>query len=415
MLSNKQKHIILDEILKSNSFKNSKLNSKLLLYLVECEIENKSPSEYSIAIDVFKKDSSFNPNEDTLIRVSVYNLRKKLERYYQNMGKHTKLRVKIPKGHYEVVFFNYSKESIIQKLLNPYFIFISIILLLASFIVFLLFRTSSYSQNSSKNLTESILSESLFSSFIESENLKLITLGDDFIYYSDFSEFNTSPIRKMYRNSNINSEEEFEIFLSKKTHESKLKKLPFSFFNQAAIWPLTNIVTFLAPYNIDYLIRSASTLTTNDIKGKDIVFLGSFWTLGILENIITDLGITYNIVGEEKLELKISTISDSTISLLRTGIAAYDHIDYSIFIKIPGPNNNSIYLFVSFYATGSVAAVKYMTNNENLKNIVRKLNLDSEKLPEYFYVVFKSTGHNRELLSTEIYYAGEIKSETIKW
>lgn len=76
MIDKNQKLQILDEILKSNSFINSKLNAKLLTYLVKCEISGKTPSEYSIAIDVFKKDASFNPNEDTLIRVSVYNLRK---------------------------------------------------------------------------------------------------------------------------------------------------------------------------------------------------------------------------------------------------------------------------------------------------------------------------------------------------
>lgn len=411
MLSSKQKHNILEEILKSNSFINSKLNSKLLIYLVECEIENKSPSEYSIAVDVFEKDSSFNPNEDTLIRVSVYNLRKKLERYYQNMGKRTKLRVKIPKGHYEVKFFNYSKENLIQKLLNPIFLFIPIILL-SIFVIFLLIKLSTLSENAPPILSKSILSESLFYDFIESKNSKLIMLGDDFIYYSDFSEFNTSLIRKMYRNSDINNEEEFEMFLSKKEDESKFKKLPFSFFNQAAVWPLTNIVSFLTPYSVDYSVRNSSAITTNDLKSNDIIFLGSFWTLGILENIIENLGISYNIVGEEKLGFNILT-NDTTISLVRTGVPAYDHIDYSLFIKIPGPNNNSIYLFVSFYATGSVGAVKYMTNNENLKNIIQTLN--SEELPECFYVVFESTGYNREVLSTKIYYASEIKSGTIKW
>lgn len=414
MINKSQKLSILEEILKSNSFANSKLNTKLLTYLVNCEISDKNPSEYSIAIDVFGKDSSFNPNEDTLVRVSVYNLRKKLERYYQNMGKRTKLRVKIPKGHYEVKFFNHSKENFKDNIKNPFFFLLPIIIILLAIIGFLINKLPS-DEELKKNVIISSFADRLFSEFLTSTNPKLISLGDDFIYYSDFSEFRTTPIRKMYRNSTINSEEEFEIFKSDDPERESLKKLPFSFFNQAAVWPLPYFVRVLHDYNINYDIKSASTLNSNDLKSKDIVFLGSFWTLGILDHVIKDLGITYSIIGDENLSIREDNVSDSTLIYKRTGVPAFDHLDYCTFIKIPGPNNSTIFLFTSFYATGSVGAIKYLTNEDTLNELKLKFEKDFENIPPYFIIVFKSTGYNREVLSTELVKIKEITPQSIAW
>jgi hypothetical protein len=123
----------------------------------------------------------------------------------------------------------------------------------------------------------------------------------------------------------------------------------------------------------------------------------------------------YTIIGKETLSLTLPNKKDSTVVLLRTGIPAYEHIDYSLFIKAPGPNNNTIYMIVSFYATGTVAATKYITNDETLSNVAKKLGVSSNEFPKYFYVVFKSNGHNREVLSTEIYFAGKIVPNMIKW
>jgi hypothetical protein len=413
-MEQEQKREILKEILKSNSFITSKLNSKLLTYLVECEISNKTPSEYSIALDVFGKDSSFNPNEDTLIRVSVYNLRKKLERYYLNMGKRTKLRVKIPKGHYEVKFFNYSKENFRDKLKNPFFFLSTIIIILLSIITFLLIQ---YPTNAElkKSVITSSFADHVYSEFLTSNNPKLISLGDDFIYYSDFSEFNTTSIRKMYRNSNINREEEFEKFKLANPEIEDMKKLPFSFFNQAAVWPLPYLVKSLHDYDIDYVIKSATSLNSNDLKSTDIIFLGSFWTLGILDHVINDLGITYNIIGDETLSIRDVSNIDSTITFKRTGVPAFDHIDYCTFIKIPGPNNSTIFLFASFFATGSVGAIKYLTNENTLSELEASFEKEFDSLPKHFLIVFKSNGFNREVLSTELVKIMQIDPKSIAW
>lgn len=413
MIDKKKKLDILEEIKKSKSFSNSKLNIRLLDYLVNCELSGKTPSEYSIAQDVFNKDSSFNPNEDTIVRVSIYNLRKKLERYYNNMGRKDKVRVKIPKGRYEVQFFNYSQENIVAKLTRPINWLVLLVVLLMVWILYLYTQIPS-SKNQNFTQTNNFAKE-IFSGFIESKKPKLVTLGDDFIYYTNFSEFKTKSIREMVRNSNINSEEEFEKVKSYDNSLKDYKKLPFSFFNQASVWALPLLTNLFNQFDIDFTLESSSSLTSNELKSHDIFFTGSFWTLGILQQVTSNLGISYNIIGDEKLSIRLDDLGDSVLVLEREGVPAFDHHDYSVFIKVPGPNHNIIYISASFYATGTVGTLKFLTEEKSLKKLEQAFLNKFESIPEYFMIILKSKGYNREVLSTDLLDVIKVKPEKIAW
>ena len=71
---------LLEKILKSKEFSHSKIYQSYLTYLVESSRKGKDLKETVIAIEVFGKDASFNPAEDTIVRSHTYTLRKKLER-----------------------------------------------------------------------------------------------------------------------------------------------------------------------------------------------------------------------------------------------------------------------------------------------------------------------------------------------
>ena len=60
----------------------SRVYGKLLSYLTLCASEGRSPKEAEIAVDVFDKGSAFDSNHDSVVRVSVHNLRQKFEKYY---------------------------------------------------------------------------------------------------------------------------------------------------------------------------------------------------------------------------------------------------------------------------------------------------------------------------------------------
>ena len=101
-LTSEVKQELLSQILSSPEFHDSKRYSELLQYLAEKSEKVTSLKETEIAIEVFSKDSKFDPNSDPLIRSYISNLRKKLEHYYLTTENKFDYKLVIPKGQYLV-------------------------------------------------------------------------------------------------------------------------------------------------------------------------------------------------------------------------------------------------------------------------------------------------------------------------
>ena len=95
-----------DRILASDVFSKSRRQSDFLDYVVNAALEGREDKlkEFSLGIDVFEKDDSFNPNIDSIVRVEASRLRGKLREYYVDQGQNDAVRIEIPKGHYVPVF-----------------------------------------------------------------------------------------------------------------------------------------------------------------------------------------------------------------------------------------------------------------------------------------------------------------------
>mgnify|MGYP003636120107 CR=1 FL=1 len=103
MENNKSYDKITAKIINSKSFGHSNTYANLLLFLVASTLEEDIPKETTIASEILGKPN-FDPSQSTLVRVYIYNLRKKLAKYYSKEGKEDKIIVQIPKGSYEVRF-----------------------------------------------------------------------------------------------------------------------------------------------------------------------------------------------------------------------------------------------------------------------------------------------------------------------
>lgn len=92
----------LDRILASETFARSDRGRKLLAYLVEREQagEGERLKGFSIAMDVFGKDSDFDPSTDAVVRVQAGRLRELLGQYYLTEGIHERVRIEIARGGY---------------------------------------------------------------------------------------------------------------------------------------------------------------------------------------------------------------------------------------------------------------------------------------------------------------------------
>jgi len=96
----------IQRILQSKAFRTSEVHRTLLSYLAERSIAGTADSlkEYTVGLDVFAKPSSYDPRQESTVRMHVARLRQKLSEYYHTEGVDDPIIVDLPKGGFKVNF-----------------------------------------------------------------------------------------------------------------------------------------------------------------------------------------------------------------------------------------------------------------------------------------------------------------------
>jgi len=96
----------LERILASPDFDASARNRRFLEYIVEETLAGRADrlKGLTIAIDVFGRDATIDPQNDPVVRIEAAKLRRRLERYYLTDGQDDPIRIDIPKGGYVPTF-----------------------------------------------------------------------------------------------------------------------------------------------------------------------------------------------------------------------------------------------------------------------------------------------------------------------
>jgi Tol biopolymer transport system component len=96
----------LTKILSSPVFVNSPRMIRFLKYVVETTLEGNAGriKEYVIALEVFEKSETYDPQADSTVRTEASKLRARLGRYYETEGRQDPVVISIPKGSYIPAF-----------------------------------------------------------------------------------------------------------------------------------------------------------------------------------------------------------------------------------------------------------------------------------------------------------------------
>jgi len=96
----------LQRILQSAEFRASDKQRKFLSFIVDETLEGRASQlkGYTVAVAVYGRSESFDPQVDPIVRVEAGRLRRALERYYLTAGKNDPVHINIPKGGYIPTF-----------------------------------------------------------------------------------------------------------------------------------------------------------------------------------------------------------------------------------------------------------------------------------------------------------------------
>jgi hypothetical protein len=101
----------LERIVQSAPFRTSEIHRALLTYLVQKSVSGEADSlkEYTVGLEVFHKPPSYDPRQESTVRMHTARLRQKLGEYYQTEGAADPIVISLPKGAFKIVI-SYRQE-----------------------------------------------------------------------------------------------------------------------------------------------------------------------------------------------------------------------------------------------------------------------------------------------------------------
>ncbi len=96
----------IERILHSETLRASEALRRLLRYLADKTLAGEADQlkEYTVGIDGLGKPATYDPRQESIVRIQVGRLRHKLSEYYHGEGKGDPIVVELPKGHFKLRF-----------------------------------------------------------------------------------------------------------------------------------------------------------------------------------------------------------------------------------------------------------------------------------------------------------------------
>jgi hypothetical protein len=110
-------HWQVERILHSDTFRNSDVLRRLFRFLADKSLSGEADQlkEYIIGIDALGKPSTYDPRQDSVVRIQVGRLRQKLADYYRTEGVDDPIVVDLPKGRFKLNFEPRPEPAVIEQ------------------------------------------------------------------------------------------------------------------------------------------------------------------------------------------------------------------------------------------------------------------------------------------------------------
>lgn len=107
----------LARVLESSPFRTSRRYPALLRYVVEKTLQGETEflKEWTIGIDVFRRDPQYDTNADPVVRIAAGEVRKRLARYYYDSNDKHAIHIELPPGSYIPEFYRRFEESVTSE------------------------------------------------------------------------------------------------------------------------------------------------------------------------------------------------------------------------------------------------------------------------------------------------------------
>lgn len=347
--------------------------SRLFEYLLAKSLAGETPKELEIAFEVFGKDHRFDVSQDSVVRVYVHKLRRRLDDYYAGLPGPRTARIAIPKGEYRLVLergeapvvdapagSNRPARLWRKPLLVAAALAIGII---AGALLTLLFMPTREDAQ-----LRAVRESPIWAPLLKDELPITMVVGD---YYMLGETDQSNHIRRLVREFSINSSSDFvqQVEVSPGLMQ-RYRNLNFTYLPTSVAFALQDVIPVLSARKPLRMVLM-SELKGSQLTGSHLVYIGFFSGMGLLSDpTLAASRITIGGTYDEILDLQADASYMSTAAAADTGDSRY--MDYGFLSTFPGPGRNRIVVIAGTRDTGLMHMAKAATQPASVADIAKR-------------------------------------------
>ncbi|WP_186754161.1 helix-turn-helix domain-containing protein [Echinicola salinicaeni] len=371
----KEKRHIIEKIINSKTFKRAPSSSVLLKFLAEATYEGKDLKETTIGMELYGK-SYEDEKSAAHIRVNIYHLRKKLDKYYHTEGASDSWKVQIKKGQYQV---DYIKNKEDKKSINK------TKLVLGAATLVLILSVTFWLINRKEHTF-------LWQDYFDSQKETTLFIGD---FFGIMGETATGEIG-WNRDYNINNLEDYYRFLENNPDKKEdITPANYPYVTGMAATGTMHISRLFHRKNKDFNILFSSQTSIKDITESNSIYIGPIKNGNPFIDFFNDVNPNISI-NRGMLDFKDPDRGiDTLINLSVEDGQVYEH---AVVSRYKGPNDTEQFVFFSDHDIGVKATTEKFTDIKWLQSNFGKL-LNNSK---YFTAIFLVKGKERTSMELEL-------------
>lgn len=408
-----EKIIIKQEVAKltkNHILGRSRSYARLLEFLAGCSIDGRRPKELEIASEVFGKGSDFDPNQDSLVRVYVHNLRQKLDKYYAREDQRSGVRLAIPRGEYRLAVISADDTGTVaatDSRAPPVWVAILIAALAINLVALVILGRG---EDLPEGIYDQVSRSAIWASFMDDELPFLIVVGDYYIF-GEIDEF--GRVERLVRDFDVNSAEDLA---DRFVYEPELMDIyldvDLTYLPEASASALKDLLRVVYRSDKPVRVTPMSKLTVAELKSNHVIYVGYISALDkLMEFVFASSGL---VLGETYDELTNAATGENYISgagTPREGQSYYK--DYGLFSTFPGPGGNQLMIIAGMRDAGlmyTAQAAASLTDVEALQASLPGIPADG---PLAFEALYEVTGFDRVSLDAMLVYTGTLDYQKI--
>lgn len=378
------KKAILFHLLAQPTFSKSPTSSVLLEYLVNATIAGDDLKETTIGVDLLG-DKFDSESGNARIRVNIYNLRKKLNHYYEHEGKGDDWRIVIEKGQYRVDFVPNKVGKEKPRSRNRIVVILVAVLVISWGVFFWVNRPKP--------------APKFWKPFFRNGAATNLVIGDS---YGLMGEIGTGR-NGWFRDYHINSLNELYAFLEKHP-ELKNKVTPANYYYTTgmAAFSAKELAELFQQNHTDFTIRFSSSSTYSDIIEGNSIYAGPIKNDNKFIRLFNEGNQSFKIENYHLYFSGDPLHAATEFNLATEGLVS----EYAIVSRLVGAKNNACFIFFSDHDIGVKATVEYFTNADSIRAFSNRW-FDGKDAN--FTAVFETTGIERNSLRLRPVLVSEIK------